>query len=204
MIEFDQKDYPNLSEEVLFNRYRGGDTKAFDHLLERTQGLVYSQILRYFKKRQQADEIFQEVFFKVCRNKDQFRESVSFKSWLVTIARNTCIDHLRKKQRTPFIESLDNPEDDQRSLSETLPDAQLAPDEIANLKLEDSQVAALLQQLPEEQSETFFMKVMQDLTFEEIGQAMNCSANTAKSRYRYAVSSLQALVKRREFLRQVV
>ena len=91
-MDFDEKDYPNLTNEILFNRYIGGDVNAFNVLLNRTKNLIYSMILRYVKNRNRAEEIFQDVYLKVCRNKDQFREAISFNSWIVTICKNTCID----------------------------------------------------------------------------------------------------------------
>lgn len=195
-------DYNNLSNEVLFQRYCKGDAKAFDTLLERLQGLVYSLILRYFKDETIADEIFQEVFFKVCKNKDQFRESVSFKSWLVTICKNTCIDYTRKKSRQFYTTSLDNAAEDNRPLTEVVPSEDETPDEILEIQLENEELTELLDQLPIAQRETFYLKVIMEMTFEEIGKAMDCSTNTAKSRYRYALNQLRALVKRKQLLQK--
>jgi RNA polymerase sigma-70 factor (ECF subfamily) len=194
-------DYKSLTEELLFKRYCEGDIKAFDALLERLQGLAYSMILRYVKNVSLADEIFQEVFFKVCKNKDQFREAVSFKSWLVTICRNTCIDYTRKQSREFKTTSLDGGmEDEGRSLAEQIAADAPSPLEEVSFKIEDAHVAELLDNLPAEQRDTFYQKVVMEMTFEEIGAAMGCSANTAKSRYRYALVALRSLVKRKRLL----
>ena len=194
-------DYKELTEEVLFNRYVGGDLKAFDVLLERMKGLVYSMILRYIRNDSQADEIFQEVFLKVCRNKDQFRHSTSFKSWLVTITKNTCIDATRKDKRTLKTSPLDdqNNEND-RALSDKVADEGPTPMDALTTQFENQELEALLDELPLTQRETFYMKVIMELTFEEIGEAMDVSTNTAKSRYRYALSTLRSLVKRKQLM----
>ncbi|MBF0105847.1 MAG: sigma-70 family RNA polymerase sigma factor [Deltaproteobacteria bacterium] len=202
---FNAINYANLTDEILFNRYIGGDIKAFDELLTRHKGLLYSFVLRYVKVLSEADEIFQEVFFKVCRNKDQFRESISFKSWLVTICKNTCIDYLRKKKRTIHTETLDgDTSNDRRQLIDILSSEDSTPDESLTIQIENENLEELLDKLPLEQKETFYMKVVMEFTFEEIGLAMKCSTNTAKSRYRYALSALRALVKRRIFLEKAV
>lgn len=194
-------DYKSLTEELLFKRYCEGDVAAFDALLERLQGLAYSMILRYVKNDALADEIFQEVFYKVCKNKDQFREAVSFKSWLVTICRNTCIDYTRKQSREFKTTSLDGGmEDEGRSLAEQIAADAPSPLEEVSFKIEDAHVAELLDNLPAEQRDTFYQKVVMEMTFEEIGAAMGCSANTAKSRYRYALVALRSLVKRKRLL----
>lgn len=195
-------DYKTLTEEILFKRYCEGDIEAFDVLLERLKGLAYSMILRYVKNDSLADEVFQEVFFKICKNKDQFREAVSFKSWLVTICRNTCIDLARKQGRELKTNSLDalGSGEDERSLAEKLASDAPTPLDDASLKVENEELAELLENLPAEQRETFYQKVVMEMTFEEIGQAMACSTNTAKSRYRYALVTLRSLVKRKRLL----
>ena len=204
-MELCQKDYPHLTEEVLFNRYCGGDLKAFDELIKRTRGLLYSLILRYAVSRSEADELFQEVFFKVCKNKDLFRESVSFKSWLVTICKNTCIDYTRKLKRSLKTETLDGgPDLDKRQLIDTVASAAPTPDDTLTIQIETEDLTQLLDQLPLEQKETFYLKIVMEMTFEEIGQAMNCSTNTAKSRHRYALTALRGLVNRKRFLEKAV
>jgi len=204
MVEFDEKDYPGLTDEILFNRYGAGDTRAFDEILNRNKGLVYSLILRFVKAQCEADEIFQDVFLKVCRNKDQFREAVSFKSWLATITRNTCIDYTRKAKRTLRTESLDYEDDDRRSLSEVVPSEEATPFDELITQIENENLAELLDELPQRQKETFYLKVVMEMTFEEIGTSMACSTNTAKSRYRYALESLRGLVRRRRLLEKAV
>lgn len=204
-MKFSKDEYKELSSEILFAQYQKGDVDSFDVLLDRHKRLIYSLILRYVKQKSVVDELFQDTFAKVCKNKDQFREAVSFKSWLATICRNTCIDYLRKQNRSLKTQSLDDRYDeDSQSLAEKVPDDGLTPDEVLRIDMEDKRLKALLDELPEDQKATFYMKIVMELTFEEIGQSMDCSANTAKSRYRYAVSTLQALVKRERFMKKVV
>lgn len=199
------KNYAPFSDEMLFNRYIGGDVDAFDELLNRCKNLVYSLILRYVSNAGEADDLFQDIFFKVCKNKDQFRHSISFKSWLVTVVRNTCIDYLRHKGRSGGVQSLDNDSGgEQRQLSQTLASDELGPDESLAIQLENDELEGLLDKLPAEQRDTFYLKVVMELTFEEIGASMNCSANTAKSRYRYALQMLRGLVRRKRLLEKAV
>lgn len=189
------------SDEILFRRYCEGDVAAFNTLLKRMKGLVYSLILRFTHNTALADEIFQEVFLKVCKNKDQFRESISFKSWLMTICRNTCIDFTRKQGRTFKTTPLDGDgNDEDRSLNEKLASTNPTPLDELSFKIEDEELNELLDQLPNEQRDTFHMKIIGDMTFEEIGAAMKCSTNTAKSRFRYALVTLRSLVRRQQFL----
>lgn len=200
-------DYNELSNEVLFQIYTSkGELKAFEELLNRHKRLIYAMIYRYVKNQAHADEVFQDVFFKVCKNKDQFRESVSFKSWLVTIAKNTSIDFLRKQKREQNVQSLDPMvQGDERSLAETVHDQNdKSPLQDVIESVENEQLNTLLEELPQEQKETFMMKVIMEMTFEEIAEAMKVSINTAKSRHRYALKALRGLVKRQVFMKEVV
>lgn len=198
--------YNDLTDEVLFNRYVGGDVKAFDELLQRNKGLIYSMILRYVKKSNIADEVFQEVFLKVCKNKDLFKQAISFKSWLVTICRNTCIDYTRKQFRSLKTESFDGDpgEEERRPLSEVVASDDPDPDQVLTVQIEEAWMRDLLDQLPPDQRDTFYMKVVMEMTFEEIGTSMTCSTNTAKSRFRYALSALRSLIKRQKLLEKAV
>ena len=196
-----QDDSLKISEEILFRRYCDGDTAAFNTLLKRLKGLVYSLILRFTHDTALADEIFQEVFLKICKNKDQFREAISFKSWLMTVCRNTCIDFTRKQGRSLKTVPLDgNGSDDDRPLADKLATTDPTPLDELSFKVEDQALNSLLDNLPIEQRETFYMKIIGDLTFEEIGSAMQCSTNTAKSRFRYALATLRGLVRRQQIL----
>lgn len=195
--------YKDLTDEVLFNRYAGGDMAAFDVLLRRHKGLIYSLILRYVKSATIADEIFQEVFLKICKYKDQFRESISFKSWMVTICRNTCIDHLRHVKRSLETESLDaDVRGGNHSLNERVASADPIASDYLAIRLETEEMGGYLEKLPLEQKEAFYLKVVMDMTFEEIGAVKKCSVNTVKSRYRYALETLRGLVNRQRLIRK--
>lgn len=199
-----KRNFDLLTDEVLFNRYCGGDAQAFDELLKRNKSLLYSLILRYTHNRSVADEIFQEVFLKVFRNKELFREAVSFKAWLVTICKNTCIDYCRRQGRTLKTDSLSEEAGEHgHALAERVASDEPTPEDNVNFKIEDRDLKDLLDKLPEEQRETFYLKVIMELTFEEIGESMQCSTNTAKSRFRYALETLRGLVRRKQ-LREAV
>lgn len=204
-MEYEKKDFIGLTDEILFQQYLRGNVDAFDEILRRTKGLVYSLILRYIKDKPVADEIFQDVFLKVCKNRELFRESVSFKSWLATVCRNTCIDHIRQQSRTLKTQPLQTPHDDERmNVIDFIPSSEPTPDGLLSEHLENTELEALIAKLPAEQSETFYLKIIMEMTFEEIGEAMQCSTNTAKSRYRYALDTLRGIIKRKRLLQKAV
>lgn len=188
-----------LTDEMLFARFKRGDQEAFDVLLKRYQAPIFSLVLKSTRNRAEAEDLFQEVFFKVVERRDQFRESVSFKAWLYTVSRNTCIDAARKQKRRPATSSIFV--DEEKPLEIRLASKNENPlDAAAGLEL-NTFLNEAVQVLPPEQRETFYLKVTGELTFEEIGEAMNCSVNTAKSRMRYALERLREVFKKRGYLK---
>lgn len=189
----------DLSDEILFSKFKAGDHASFDILLARYASPLFSLILKSVRNRPQADDIFQDVFFKVIEKKDLFRQATSFKAWVFTICRNTCIDAARKHKRGPKIDSLFQEEG--ISLEEVLPAGRPSAVDKMEESEENKMLDHLLEVLPPEQRETFYLKVKGELTFEEIGEVMNCSVNTAKSRMRYALEQLRATLKKRGMLK---
>lgn len=185
----------DTSDEVLFARFKKGDQQAFESLVQKYKGLVFSFILKSVRVRERAEEIFQDVFFKVIERREQFQPTVSFKAWMMTICRNTCIDSARAQKRRPQPDSLFH--DDEKPGELNVPDDKLNPEEEFRHMELYSALDKILLELPEEQRETFYLKVKNELTFEEIGMVMNCSTNTVKSRMRYATEQLRELFKKR-------
>jgi len=186
-------------DEILFSRFKRGDQQAFDLLIKRYQGPIFALIIKSVRNHAQAEDLFQDVFFKVIEKRDQFRENVSFRAWLYTITRNTCIDRARKFKRTPPIDSIFKNEE--RPLEVNIAGHEEAPDTAASGAELDTFLSEAMEVLPAEQRETFYLKVKGELTFEEIGETMKCSVNTAKSRMRYALERLREIFKKRGYLK---
>lgn len=190
--------FVGLTDELLFARFKNGDHPAFDALLARHQRLVFSFILRSVRDRARAEDLFQEVFAKVIEKRQQFQPTVSFKAWLMTVCRNTVIDsvryHKRRPQGTSLYENEERPLELKIAVDAPLPDQQVGDAQM------NSVLNSVLDELPAEQKETFYLKVYEDLTFEEIGGVMKCSTNTAKSRMRYALETLRDIFKKRKIL----
>jgi len=120
------------------------------------------------------------------------KKKASVVAWLFQIARNACLDALRKEGRRPVV-SLDAPGggEDATTMAATVPADAPAPD--ARLTREElgARIARAVEDLPEEQREVFLLKEEGELTFEEIGRILGCGKETAKSRMRYALERLR-------------
>lgn len=194
------------SDEMLLQRFQAGEKAAFATLLRRHQKSIYNFVLRQVHSATTAEDITQDVFVKVVRKASTFKRESRFRTWLFAIARNSCIDHLRK-QRLRRHRSLDDsvgPDSSRSTLGDRVPNQH--PTSSAERKLvgEDMgrKVTAAVESLPNEQREVFLLRQLGKMPFKEIAQVTGVSENTVKSRMRYALERLQkALADYEEYVR---
>src|SRR3989344_2340755 len=92
----------NFTDEKLVQMYLRGGEKALEELVRRYLPLIYSFSRRYSGNTDNASDIVQEVFIKAWKNLKIFDQNKSFKTWIFTIAKNTALDWLKKKNAVPF------------------------------------------------------------------------------------------------------
>jgi RNA polymerase sigma-70 factor, ECF subfamily len=186
------------TDEALLARYRRGDTDAFRSLVRRHQRALYNFALRQVRVPSVAEDIVQDVFVRIVQNADTFKEESRFSTWAYTIARNLCIDHLRKRVHRRHA-SLDAPasaggRDDGEGapLGEKIAGPGMGADRSAIGKQLQTHIRAAVEALPEDQREVFLMRQVSELPFKEIAEIVGVSENTVKSRMRYALERLQS------------
>src|ERR671918_2683145 len=86
-----------MADSELISRAAGGDPTAFQALVERYRSMVYRVAYQSAGNHHDAEDIAQEVFIKVYRSLDRFRQDAQLTSWLYRIAMNACIDHRRRQ-----------------------------------------------------------------------------------------------------------
>lgn len=174
-------------------RFQRGDVSAFSDLVARHKTPLYNFVLRHVRSSAAADDILQDVFLRVIQNSADFKHEARFSTWIYTIARNLCVDHLRKMSVRNH-DSLDQSSDQApRSLGEVVADhSPLSSVERSAVSNElRSQIILAVEQLPEDQREVFLLREVACLPFKEIAQITNTPENTLKSRMRYALERLQ-------------
>lgn len=181
----------DLGDEALLRAYQGGDTAAFEVLLIRYRRPLFSFLLRSVRDRGRAEELYQDVWMRVIERCDEFRGDAKFSTWLYTIARNRSVDHQRKMvfRRHASLEA--TAPGSSQSLGERVPSPGPSTDRLAMRGTLRTRIAAAVEELPEEQREVFLMRQLQGLAFKEIAEVIGVSANTVKSRMRYALERLQ-------------
>jgi RNA polymerase sigma-70 factor, ECF subfamily len=181
-------------DEVLVQRYQGGDAAAFAELLARHRRPVFNFILRYLGDKNQAEDLLQEVFLRIVQGASEFKGESKFTTWLYTIARNLCIDTARKMVFRRHA-SLDGPtasEDGEGpSLMDRIPNPSAPVDREAIGRELRPHLASAVEALVHEQREVFVMREYMNLPFKEIADIVGVPENTVKSRMRYALEKLR-------------
>ena len=97
------------SDDALLERYRHGDTAAFELLLARHQPALFGFLIRMAGDRALAEDLFQETWVRVVREARRYRAEQKFSRWLFTIANRLAIDELRRRKRWSMV-SVDDEE----------------------------------------------------------------------------------------------
>ncbi len=173
------------TDEILAKESAEGDDASFQELMRRFLTPVFNFSRQYVRTISEAEDIAQDTFLKVWKNIKKFKPDQKFKPWIFTIARNTALDHIRKKKAVPF----SGMEDEQ--FSETLEDLEPIADELFEKAENVAKISSALEILRPEYRSVLMLHYAEDLTFEEISVVMNCPMNTVKSWHRRALEILR-------------
>lgn len=180
-------------DETLMLRYQQGDRTAFASLVRRHQTALYNFALRQVRVPQVAEDVVQETFVRVVQNAGDFKHEARFTTWVYTITRNLCIDHLRKRalRKHPSLDESRGEEGDGPTLGERTADPRASVEREATGSELKERIARAVDTLPDEQREVFLMRELANLPFKEIAEITGVPENTVKSRMRYALERLQ-------------
>jgi RNA polymerase sigma-70 factor (ECF subfamily) len=195
----------NASDEMLMVRYQRGDARAFRELVSRHSTKLYNFVLRLLRDPASSEDLTQEVFYRVVKHAADFKHEARFSTWLYTIARNLCVDHVRKQKHRKH-SSLDTSADTE--FDAALPGSSHSQQLDAERSTAGSEVGEAIvgavYALPDEQREVFLLRELAGLPFSEIAVATGVGENTVKSRMRYALERLQqALSSFEEYAREL-
>ena len=180
------------SDRELIERYQDGDVHSFELLIGRYQKQVYSYILTLVKDKQLADDVFQDTFVKVIQTikSKAYKDDGRFVQFAMRIAHNLVIDHFRKENRIPTVES--SSEDYNYIDNVPITDASVEQGMIVDQVHSD--LHRMIAFLPDEQREVLRMRIFDDMSFKDIADITNVSINTALGRMRYALINLRKMM----------
>ena len=174
-----------FDEKTAVHKAQKGDQAAFAWLVESYQGPVYRLALRMGLSPADAEEAAQNAFLAAWRGLPSFRGEAKFSTWLYRLASNAAVDMLRREKK---YENQWDIEDLQR------PDAAPSPQE--QLERQDTRqaVRAAMAALPAEFRQVLVLRYLQEMSYQEIAQALALPEGTVKSRINRAKGQLKALL----------
>ncbi len=183
------------TDEELALAYTQGETASFEELVLRYSASVYAFCLRMTGCAEDAEDLTQEVFLQLLRALPGARTDLPLRPWIFVIARNKCLDHLKRRRPLPFTRLSAS---DATALD--LPDAALSPEERVERDGLQEAVQRAIAALPERYRAVVALRYTTDLTFGEIGQVLGLPENTVKTHFQRAKALLRADLAR--FLRE--
>ncbi|MCP4723436.1 MAG: sigma-70 family RNA polymerase sigma factor [bacterium] len=159
-------------KKELVQRLQKGEKKACKELYEMYKDKIYSTSIRFLKNFQDAEDASQEIFLKVFRNINRFREDSSLNTWIYRIAVNTCMDRLKLKAHK-------DKGDDILEMDEKIPELSREYLPANDLNIIENEI----QKLPEKCRAVFILRAIEDFKHEEISDILEISIGTSKSQY---------------------
>ena len=185
----------DATDEMLMVRYQRGERKAFVELVRRHNRPIYNFVLRQLRMPSLAEDVTQDVFMRLVQNAAEFKHEARFSTWLYTIARNLCIDQLRKlsHRRHASLDQREGNQPDAQLLGETISDPSPRSSAEHNALSSEvrSSIVRAVDSLPDDQREVFLLREVASLPFRDIAEITGVGENTVKSRMRYALDRLK-------------
>lgn len=175
--------------EELMARFVAGDRRAFDTIYEYFGPRVRAFINRYVAHPDAGDDILQEVFLKVYRKSETFDPAAHLSTWLFAIARNACIDWLRRR-KLPTV-SLSPTGDDDTATVQVADPAGVTPADRASTSELSTLFDRAVERLSPKLREVFLLCGVQGLAYEEAAVILGCPVKTVSSRLSRARAQLQ-------------
>ena len=165
-----------MDQVELIHRCRQGDELAWEALVREYQGRVCSIAFGYVGDQDEALDLAQEIFVRVWDRLASMTEPERFAGWITSIARNACLDHLRRRKARPPRQDI--PAEDMTGLAADVPDPEQAWLATSRQRL----VHRAMQELSEINREIIVLKDIQGLPLEQIATMLDLPLGTVKSR----------------------
>ncbi|HMD06640.1 MAG TPA: sigma-70 family RNA polymerase sigma factor [Candidatus Acidoferrum sp.] len=170
-----------VDDRELVRRAQGEDQQAFEELLRRHQHRVFAVAGGILRRREDVEDIAQQVFVKAYFSLKRFDQRAAFSTWLYKITVNECWDLLRKKKVRPLVYESDLSEDQAKQVIAAEGKNSAGPDISVRLEARE-RVERLLDGLDERDRLMLILKEVEGFAVEEIAEVLDLNANTVKVR----------------------
>ncbi|MEI6193323.1 MAG: sigma-70 family RNA polymerase sigma factor [Verrucomicrobiota bacterium] len=169
-------------DAALMLRVKRGDRAAFVALVEKYKQPLHNFIHRTLRDEAEAEDLAQNVFLQVYKSRDRYKRTAKFSTWLFTIARNLCLNEIRRRSRHPAeaLEETHSENEDQPQRQYEDRKVLLATDNVLHSELA-GKIEEALAELPENQRTAILLCRQDELSYEEIAEVLDCSLSATKS-----------------------
>lgn len=183
------------ADAALMLRVKQGNRDAFEALVDKYKQPVMNLAFRTLRDATEAEDLTQHVFLQVYKSAHRYEVSAKFSTWIFTIARNLCLNEIRRRTRHPA-DSLDatSLEDDQPIIQVEDRKHFSAPDAVLHAELE-SKIEEAIGSLPEKQRTALLMCREDELSYEDMAKVLGCSLSATKSLIHRARETLKEVLK---------
>jgi RNA polymerase sigma-70 factor (ECF subfamily) len=168
----------------------------FDPLMRLHQRRVYRLLLGMLRDPEAADTLTQECFLRAWRKRSSFRGEASVATWLLRIAVNLARDHARNRRLAFWRRLFSAPPEDARAQAEQLPSLRAGPEQALLARQELDAVWSVVEALPQQQRAVFLLRFVDEMSLEEIAQALGLRVGSVKSHLFRALSTVKNKISR--------
>jgi RNA polymerase sigma-70 factor (ECF subfamily) len=181
-----------ITDEQLIASFQQGDQTAFTELVKRYKDPLFNYVSRMLKDSVFAEDIVQETFVRVYRNRDRYQQIAKFSTWIYTIAINLTKTEIRRQSLRRFL-SISSSSDDGKTFE--LPDTRVNLEKLAEDTILGDNIRDAIASLPKVFKEVVILRDIQELSYEEISKIVGVPLGTVKSRVNRGRSRLQKILK---------
>lgn len=177
---------PEISDGMLVKQTLAGDQSAFEVLVKRYNVPLFNFICHCLGDYDLACDVSQQVFLQLYISMPTLRTGDPLKAWLFQVARNRCLDELRRKRAIHFSELESASDEDDLSPLAIMPDTHPLPEEIAERHDLQRALRSAIDALPPKFRSVVLLRYTGQLSFSEIGKTLNMPEATAKTYFQRA------------------
>lgn len=184
--------HPEISDEELIERFQNDDLKAYDIIILRYKDQLLNFAYRFLGNFEESEDIVQETFLRLWRNRHAYRQIAKFSTWIYTIAGNLAKTELRKRKRRKIVSISDIGYEDK---DYEIKDEKAYTDREADSSLTEKIIQDAINELAPRFKEVIILRDIQELSYEDIGSILRIPLGTVKSRVNRARLKLQSKLK---------
>lgn len=171
---------------------QAGNDQALEELFKKHLPLIYGTCMRYLRNQDEAQDATQESFIKIWKNLKRIDLKKNFRVWAVEIAKNTCLDMIKRRRTVP-ISAFDD-ENGNNYIADTMRSSSPSPSDAAEHSLLRRMLTGAMSKLSPAYRLVLHMYYRDGLNFREIAEKLDEPMYTVKSRHRRAIINLRLIL----------